>query len=289
MSVFVASDGTRISYRVQGQGPALVLTNGLTTSTVFWKNVLPLWTAKHTVLTWDMPGHGDSGPACTAESATVAAQAGFVAQLMAAASLPHAVQIGWSTGCQLVLETYRRFPELCDALVLILGPAGHVLDTTRLPLSGSVIHKLVRLTPRPLFRALYRGASRSTLAPFSHLLGKKFGLVGATADPDDVKRVLAHIPTVDPGTLQWLLCSLATHEAFDVLASARVPQLLVAGDCDPFAPSDLVGLPLHRAAPNGELLRLPTGTHTALLDHAQEIGEATVDFVARALHERDSE
>jgi pimeloyl-ACP methyl ester carboxylesterase len=278
-----ASDGTRIAYRVQGSGPALVLTNGLTTSTVFWKHVAPIWARRHSVLSWDLPGHGASGPAQSPESASVEAQARFVVQLMAAAGIERAVQVGWSTGCQVVLESYRHAPERCEALVLILGSAGRVLDTTRLPLDGALIAKLVRFTPRPVFRALYRTLSRGTLAPFGDVLGRKLGLIGAGAAREDVRDVLEHIPTVDPGTLQTLLWSLSQHDATDALVSARVPSLIIAGDADPFAPADLVGIPLHEASPHSELVRLPEATHTALLDHALEIAEAVEDFVGRAV------
>jgi pimeloyl-ACP methyl ester carboxylesterase len=274
-------DGTRLSYQVQGQGPALVLSNGLTTNTEFWKNVLPDWVRDHTVLTWDLPGHGRSSPARTPQSASVEAQANFVMQLMAACGIEHAVQVGWSTGCQIVLETYRRFPRACDALVLILGPAGRVLDTTRLPLGSTTIHRLARFAPRPLFAATYRALGLCTRLPFTPALARAFGLVSPLAQPDDVRRVLAHIPSVDPRTLQTMLASLAEHEAADVLIDARVPAMLVAGDKDPFAPSELVGLPLHHAAPRTELLRLPEGTHTALLDHAEQIAQAVMRFVAR--------
>jgi pimeloyl-ACP methyl ester carboxylesterase len=42
---------------------------------------------------------------------------------MAAAGIERAVQVGWSTGCQVVLETYRHAPERCEALVKTTTPA----------------------------------------------------------------------------------------------------------------------------------------------------------------------
>jgi pimeloyl-ACP methyl ester carboxylesterase len=278
----IAPDGTRIAYRVVGNGPALVLTNGLTTSTLFWKHVLPAWAANHTVLTWDLPGHGDSGPAATPHGATVEAQARCVSQLMAAAGIERAVQVGWSTGCQVVLETYRQYPDACEALALILGPAGHVLETTRLPVPGSLIYAAASFTPKLLFTGFFRVFSQVTRAPFGAAVGRKLGLVGAATADQDVAGVLAHVPTVHPGTLQTLLCSLAEHDASAVLASATLPLLIVAGEQDPFAPADLVGDMLHGIAPESELLHLPLGTHTALLDHAREIGDAVERLAARA-------
>src|SRR5262249_28760550 len=152
----VAHDGTRIAYRVEGSGPALVLTNGLTTTTTFWKYLRPRWLQKHTLLTWDLPGHGNSGPAQSAEGASFPGQPRFLAAVMRAAGLSHAAQIGWSTGAQVVLETYRQFPALCDSLSLLLGGAGNVLTTSRLPVGGALIDRLARDLPEPVFAATFR-------------------------------------------------------------------------------------------------------------------------------------
>jgi haloacetate dehalogenase len=66
-----APDGTRIAYAIAGSGPALVLTNGLTTTTTFWKYLRPIWLQRHTIVTWDMPGHDNSGPAASDAGATI--------------------------------------------------------------------------------------------------------------------------------------------------------------------------------------------------------------------------
>ena len=60
-----APDGTRIAYAVEGDGPAFVLTNGLTTTTTFWDHLRPSFLRSHRVVTWDLPGHGNSEPART--------------------------------------------------------------------------------------------------------------------------------------------------------------------------------------------------------------------------------
>jgi pimeloyl-ACP methyl ester carboxylesterase len=277
----VLEDGTRIAYCLHGAGrPALVLTNGLTTNDVFWRHLLPRWTARHSVLTWDLPGHGASGPARRAQTARVESLARIVVQLMQAERLERAVQLGWSTGCQVVLELYRQAPERCLGLALLLGAAGRVLDTTRLPLGGSVIGVLAEHAPAPVFRAIFRALSQGARTSFSHALGVRLGLIGEATLASDARAVLDHIPSVDATTLQWLLRSLATHDATDALVAAQVPTLIVAGEPDPFAPAALVGSKLHRAAPRAAYLQLPRGTHTALLDHTQEISAAVEDLLA---------
>jgi len=277
------SDGTQIAYRVEGSGPVLVLTNGLTTSTSFWKYVRPIWSKHYTVVTWDLPGHGESGPAISAESARIEAQPQIIARVMAACGVDRAFQVGWSTGSQIVLETYRQLPALCQGLVMVLGSAGHVLQTTRLPLSGDLIYRLVRATPPRAYAAFVRAFAFGASLPPALPLGRRLGLIGPRATPDDMREVTEHIGRIDARTLQLMALSSEEHSAHTVLASLRVPLLIVAGDKDPFAPTELVGLPLSRAALGSELVRLPGGTHTALLEEPELIARAVERFVERGL------
>lgn len=277
-----AEDGTRIAYGVSGSGPALVLTNGLTTTTTFWKYVVPVWLRRHTVITWDLPGHGRSGPAQTDETARIDAQPRLLARVMDAAKIPRAAQIGWSTGSQVVLETYRQFPERCVSLAMLFGAAGHVLTTTQLPLAGALIERLARNTPAPAFAVLCKLLAGAMQAPGALVLGRKLSLVGEHARPSDMAHVIAHIGTVDARTLRVMLLSAQEHDAHAVLARVRVPLLIMAGDRDPFAPSERVGVPVHRAAPGSKLVRLPLGTHTALLEEPQLIAAAVEELVTAA-------
>lgn len=274
-------DGTRIAYGVSGTGPALVLTNGLTTSSVFWKYLRPIWLRQHTVVTWDLPGHGDSGPAQSERVAKVEAQPRVVEQIMDTLSIPRAVHVGWSTGCQVVLELARRSPGRCAGLALLLGGAGHVLDTTRFPLPGPMFERLVRATPPGLFELVASGLGRALRMKGSVALGRRLMLIGERADAEDMRQVIEHIGTVDPATLRTMLLSVQAHSARVALPALRMPLLIVAGDRDPFAPSALVGVPLHEALPASRLLRLPHGTHTALLEEPELIARAVESLAAQ--------
>jgi pimeloyl-ACP methyl ester carboxylesterase len=279
-------DGTRIAYRVEGSGPALVLTNGLTTTTTFWKYVRPHWLRDHTVVTWDLPGHGNSGPAHSADSATVEAQPRFIAQVMRAAGIAHAAQVGWSTGAQVVLEMYRQSPELCESVVMLLGGAGNTLANMRLQVGGPVIDALATYLPKNAFGALFRTLSHGVRRPSAGSIGRMLGLIGAHVSELDVQEITEHIARVDPDMLQVFLRSCQTHSAQASLSALRVPLLIVAGDADPFAPTDSVGLPLARAAQSCELVRLPQGTHTALLEEPRLIADSVSRFLARASEAR---
>jgi 3-oxoadipate enol-lactonase len=276
-----ADDGTRIEYTVQGSGPALVLTNGLTTTHLFWKYLLPRWLPRHTVVMWDLPGHGTSGPALSDYSATIEAQPDLLTRIMDKEGITSAVQVAFSVGCQVALETARQHPQRCDALVLLLGAAGHVLSTTRLPIPGPLLVRLLRDTPDRYFEPAARQFARLATADVSYFAGRAFGMLGERAPRRDIRDMMEHMLCIDPSTIRRMAASAEAHSAFDILGSLTLPILIVAGDRDPFAPAERVGVPMHHAAPTSELVRLKDATHTALLDQPDEIAEIVGAFLMR--------
>jgi proline iminopeptidase len=273
-----AHDGTELAYWVRGQGSPLVLSNGLTTTTSFWTHLLPRWEREHRVLSWDLPGHGASSPARSHASALIAEQPELLVRLMDEAGIERAVQIGWSTGCQVVLEMYRRYPERCSGLVLLLGSAGRVLSTATLPLPGPAIEWIVNRTPHALFGAATRAIAHVAHAPFGQLAPRALGLIGKGTSHGDAAQITEHLRRIDTRTVQTMVASAQAHSAWEVLPAIAVPVLIAGGDLDPFAPTATVGAAMHAQCPRSELLRLPQGTHTALLDHAEEIGTAVDAF-----------
>jgi pimeloyl-ACP methyl ester carboxylesterase len=261
----------------------LVLTNGLTTSSLFWKYLRPILLQRHTVITWDLPGHGASGPARSPRTARVHAQPRLIAQIMDCVGVSRAVHVGWSTGCQVALESYRQFPGRALGIALLLGGAGPVLNRTRLPLPGPVIERLVRAMPATLFELSVFAISRAMRLQGAVALGRALGLIGPRATNEDMRQVIQHIGEVDASSLRSMLISLQEHSARSILAGLRVPLLIVSGDKDPFAPSALVGIPVHQSVPNSQLVRMPEGTHTALLEEPRLIAERVEAFVTRCL------
>jgi pimeloyl-ACP methyl ester carboxylesterase len=280
----LAPDGTTIAYGVRGSGPAIVLTNGLATSSYFWKYLAPHWAARHTVITWDMPGHGRSGPARSDATATLEGMPSLIERVMVAAGVERAVQIGWSVGCQVVLEMYRQRAARCQALVLLFGPAAHALSGTKLPVSGGFLDSMLRGPAGLSFATvLLRGAQIARL-PGAVPLIRQLGLVGTASDAD-VRGLIREMMDIDIATARKLACSAEDHSAVDVLRRLAVPLLIMAGDRDPFAPPAAIGERMHELAKGSEYVRLPEGTHSALLDHVPQIA-GTVDTFLRQRVER---
>lgn len=273
-----APDGTRIAYSAQGHGPALVLTNGLTTTTAFWKYLAPVWAEHHRVITWDLPGHGRSHPPNTLACMDIESQPAIMARIMDAEGVERAAHVGFSVGSQIVLEMARQQPARCTAIALLLGTAGKVFDTLDLPVGKSFPRLLLKLPP-PLFAAWFSVMARAAKSPRSGAVAKRLGLVGARAKDEDVIEIAAHLATLEPVALQRMGISSAHHDALDVWQKSSLPLLVVGGGRDPFAPLETVARRLHAQNEHSKLVELPEGTHTAMLDDPNGVRDALASFL----------
>jgi len=276
-----AADGTALAVRVWGDGPPLVLVNGITTSDFFWRHLLPGWAAQRTVVTWDFKGHGDSEPAATLEGTTIEACADDLRRVFDALEIEHAPVVGFSMGSQVVLEASRTMVDRFDVIVSLLGPAGRLFDTALAPF-GAAIRMFLRGLPKPGVHPALRGLHASMYTPGGETLVRWLGLIGHVPAPD-VVAFKRHFGRLHAPTVTAMALAAGEHDARDVLPDLRPPLLVIAGDRDRFAPASTVGVAIAERARDAELVRLPGGTHTALFEMPVPIGAAIDAFLARRL------
>lgn len=279
-----AADGTALAVRVRGDGPPLVLVNGITTSEFFWRHLMPGWTARHTVVSWDYKGHGESDPAASVEGCTIEACADDLRRVMDAVGIERAPVVGFSMGSQVVLEAARTIADRLDALVLLLGPGGRLFDTALAPF-GPAIRAFLRRLPKPGISPAMRGLHATMHAPGAETLVRWLGFIGHVP-ADDIGAFKAHFGRIHAPTVAAMALAAGEHDARDVLADLDLPVLVIAGDRDRFAPSRTVGIPLAELGRAVELVRLPGGTHTALFEMPEAIGTAIDAFLERRVTSR---
>lgn len=120
-----------IHFEIAGRGPAVLLTHGFTGSSAdFAKLVGPL-AADHTVVTWDLRGHGRSDSPDDPAEYSVELSLGDMAALLDRAGAERAVLVGHSLGGYLTLAFQRAHPERVGALVLIGTGPGYRKDEAR--------------------------------------------------------------------------------------------------------------------------------------------------------------
>lgn len=271
--------GTRLALRVRGQGPALLLCNGWSTSDFFWKHMVPRWAPHHTVVSWDYPGHGESEPARVASDVQLEALADDVALVMDAAGVKHATLIGYSMGCQVALEAAARIPNRTDAVIPLLGSFECMLGTATLPSLGPAIGNMLGRLPPAASWGIHRGLHRIMRGHAGIPLGRLLRLVGPDALAVDVQDYVEHFGKVHAPSLFAMAAAGQRHSARAALPRIEAPVLIVTGEDDSLAPPALSGKRLHAMIPDSKLVILPAGTHTSLFEHHEEIATLVDDFL----------
>jgi pimeloyl-ACP methyl ester carboxylesterase len=121
--------GHRVAYRLAGEGPAVVLIHGITSSSESWSAVGAELAQRHTVLAPDLIGHGQS--AKPRGDYSMGAFASGVRDLMVGLGIGPATIVGHSLGGGVAMQFAYQFPERTERLALVssggLGPDVHVL------------------------------------------------------------------------------------------------------------------------------------------------------------------
>jgi non-heme chloroperoxidase len=97
-----------LSYRLEGQGPTLILNHGWVTSQRYFERQKAL-SRGFRLLLWDMPGHGDSEK--DPQGYKIANLSRGLRQLIEAEGIEEAVGLGWSMGATVLWDYVRQFGE----------------------------------------------------------------------------------------------------------------------------------------------------------------------------------
>ncbi len=259
-------DGTRIRFLAEGKGVPLVLCNGVLCSIGYWVHLRVFFKSRARLILWDYRGHGMSSPPRHPWNVTVGAHARDLLAVLDASGVETAVLAGHSMGVQVILEFYRRHPERVAGLIPICGTYGYPLRTFYgTPWSGRVLKPLLKRAERfsgPLGTVL----KPLFLSPLAVPAARLSGAVHWYLCPGDAMKVyFQHLAAMDVATALRLVQAMVDHSAEDVLGSVAVPTLIAAGEQDPFTPV-WVAEKMAEAIRGSELLVIPRGTHTALVE-----------------------
>src|SRR5690554_829391 len=119
---FVETGGLRIAYEQVGDGPPLVFVHSGASDSRSWAPQLADLSDEFTVVAWDEPGAGRSS--ALPEDFGLTDYADGLAALIVALDRGPAHIAGLSWGGTVVLELYRRHPELVATLIMMDTYAG---------------------------------------------------------------------------------------------------------------------------------------------------------------------
>jgi pimeloyl-ACP methyl ester carboxylesterase len=241
-------NGVKIHYEVHGSGPALLLTHGYSVTSRMWQGQIDALSRNHTLVLWDLRGHGQSDypddPAAYSEALTI----GDMAALLDAIGAKRAIIGGLSLGGYLSLAFYRAHPERALALLIIdAGPGFKKAEA----------------------REAWNKRARDTAARFD-----RDGL--AALSP--ASRTSANHRDAS-GLARSARGMLVQRDArvIEILPEIKVPSLVVVGADDaPFlAASDYMAAKI----PGAKKAMIPAAGHMANIDQPQAFNDAVLPFL----------
>jgi pimeloyl-ACP methyl ester carboxylesterase len=255
----VARDGTRIGYQVRGEGPCVVLANGLGGTYIAFRYLYEALESYKTIC-WDYRGLYTSGASADPLANTIAHQVSDLMEILAAEQVTDFVIVGWSMGVQVAYETVRLHPDRVRGMFAINGTYGRAFRTVMgSRFIGRTIPMLLRLIKA---QAALAGRATKRIAGSDALISamKRVGLVSPTIDVEIFRAVAAGFQHIDWRIYSDLLTRLDEHDAEAVLATIRIPVTIATGDKDLMTPPSTAEH-MHRAIRGSRLVVIEGGSH----------------------------
>jgi pimeloyl-ACP methyl ester carboxylesterase len=275
-----AADGTRLFYGVRGSGPGLVLLDGIGCDGWAWIHIQPHLALHNRVVHGHYRGHGRSGRVLDLGSATIETLSYDVERVLDATGLSRAVLVAHSMGTQVALELYRRFPDRVRALILVCGSYGRITHTFH---GNDLLHRMLPVLIdkvrkyEPIARALW---GRLPPALSYRVAGWLREIDGAALRPEDFKLYVEHLSDIELDLYLTMLQQAGDHSAEDVLATVRVPTLVIAAERDTFTPRAVVKDMADRI-PGAIYRELIGASHAAPSEQPQQINACIDEFLAK--------
>jgi pimeloyl-ACP methyl ester carboxylesterase len=243
-------DGVNIHYEVYGSGPPLLLTHGYSSTSAMWQGQIAALSKHHTLILWDMRGHGQSDypddPAAYSEALTV----GDMAALLDKVGATTAIVGGLSLGGYMSLAFVRAHPERVRALLIIDTGPGFRKDDARDAWNRRALETADRF-------------EREGLAVLKSLSRERSSVVHRDAS----------------GLARAARGMLTQRDAavMETLTQIKVPALVVVGaDDTPFlAASDYMAAKI----PGAKKVVIPAAGHAVNIDQPQAFIEAVLPFL----------
>ncbi|NNE18544.1 MAG: alpha/beta hydrolase [Myxococcales bacterium] len=224
--------GKRLTYRLAGKGPLVLLIHGMAGSATTWKQVMPPLSERFTVLAPDLFGHGESDK--TKGDYSLGAMASVLRDLIVALGYKRATVVGQSYGGGIAMQLAYQYPERCERLVLVnAGGLGTEVNPLlrMLTLPGSEAVLLVACAPavRRTVETLGRVALRKKLQSATVIpeLWRSYSSLGDVEARRAFLRTLRAV--IDPR-------GQAVSASDKLYLSAGMPTLIIWGEDDRVIP-----------------------------------------------------
>ena len=243
-------DGVELYYEAHGSGPAILLTHGFSATSQMWQGQIDVLSRNHTLILWDMRGHGETVASVAEAEFSEAATVRDMAALLDHLGFEHAIIGGLSLGGYMSLAFNLKYPERTSALLIIDTGPGYKRDDGRAGWNATALQRAEDIERLGADALTGGSAERSTSVHRSY-----------------------------PGLAQAARGMLTQHgpHVINSLADIKVPAIVLAGAEDtPFlAATDYMAAKIAGA----QKVIIPAAGHAVNLDRPREFNVAIDEFL----------
>lgn len=240
---------TGIHHEAHGQGAPILLTHGFGATTRMWDEQIEVFSDRHRLIAWDLPGHGRSET--RASETTTDSLVMEMLSILDAEAADRAVLMGLGLGGLLSLRFWRAFPRRVRALVLI-GTIPGLRSRVARDIWNCQAEEIAEAVEREGLNALEGGVE---VDPRLH-----------TSPSDMAGAARALLTQRDAGALPWL-------------RQIDVPVLILVGSED--RPNLSAADFMANTIPGARKLVIPRANHAANIHKPDAVNAAIRDFLRR--------
>jgi 3-oxoadipate enol-lactonase len=277
----VTDDGVELAVQTVGEGPVVLLGNGIGVSKPGLDILADHLRDRFRVICWDYRGVGESWLPDKDVSFSMERHAQDALQILDALDVERVAMLGWSMGVPVGLEMIRRAPERVVGYGALFGAPGQPFRAAFPRLVAEAVHLGVRtstVNPWPAQAVLSLGAA---LPPVAWAVCSTVRFVGPWAHADTFHADVRSTAGANKTAYFQTMYELIHHDASDLLPSVQCPSLVVAGEQDWVTPP-AAAAKMARATPGCELVVLPRTTHFGIIEHGPALWEPVDRMLEKA-------
>jgi pimeloyl-ACP methyl ester carboxylesterase len=266
--------GRSFAYRQAGAGPVVMLVHGLAGTMGTWNAVVDDLATTCTVVTVDLPGHGQSEP--MPGDSSIGGSANALRDVLDALGHPTATVVGHSLGGGVALQFAYQYPQRCERLVLVSSGG-----------LGAEVSAILRAASLPGVERVLAIATHRHLIAAGTTIGRLAATVGIRPKPGVVESARSYATLADSESRHSFLRTLrgiVDHRGQRVTATDRlylmkdIPCLLIWGDHDRIIPVEH-GRLAHRAMAASQLEIFEGSGHFPHVDDPDRFARTVQAFI----------
>ncbi len=249
----------KLSYRKEGQGPALVLIHGFPENGGLWKQVWPLLATHFTVIVPDLPGTGES--ALLSET-TMESLAGAIREILNNEGIKEAVIVGHSMGGYAALASAELYSDMVKGLSLVHSIA-------------SADNEEKKEKRRKTIALIRKGGKEAFI---KQMIPDLFAPTFVAAHPSVIEEQVKRGMELEADSMiAFYEAMIARPDRINVLKNATFPVQFIIGEEDALIPSNEALTQSRFAERNFVALYSDTG-HMSMIEESQKLAKDLAGF-----------